>query len=137
LFQTDFFRIFFFSNRRKKKRKKRKKNIEKKKNAKKGGIFLQAPTLPSHFWLLLLPFCFKCFSWHFLLLKQKKITKNIWNKTIKKIKMHRKEGAFLQAPTMAFHFWLPLLFSPLLPFCFKGFLLASSSSQTEEKKRKP
>jgi len=25
------------------------------------GAFLQAPTLPSHFWLSLLPFCFKHF----------------------------------------------------------------------------
>ncbi len=45
--------------------------------------------------------------------------------------MQRREGVFLQAPTLPFHFWLSLL-----PFCFKCFLLASSSSQTKEKKRK-
>jgi hypothetical protein len=27
----------------------------------KEGAFFQAPTLPSHFWVPLLPFCFKCF----------------------------------------------------------------------------
>jgi hypothetical protein len=38
------------------------------------GTYPQAPTLPSHFWLLLLPFCFypfvsSAFSWHFFLFK--------------------------------------------------------------------
>jgi hypothetical protein len=45
--------------------------------------------------------------------------------------MKRRKGAYLQAPTLPSHFWLPLL-----PFCFKRFLLASSSSQAKEKKRK-
>jgi len=49
--------------------------------------------------------------------------------------MQRKEGAFLQTPALPFHFWLPLL-PPILPFCFKCFLLASFSSQVEEKEKK-
>jgi hypothetical protein len=44
--------------------------------------------------------------------------------------MQRKEGAFLQAPTLPSHFWLSIL-----PFYFKCFLLAFSSSQAEEKKK--
>jgi len=52
--------VFFFSNRRKEKNTK-KKTIEKKKMQKREGAYFQAPVLPSHFWLLLLPFCFKCF----------------------------------------------------------------------------
>jgi hypothetical protein len=42
--------------------------------------------------------------------------------------MQKREGAFLQAPTPPFHFWLSLL-----PFYFKRFLLASSSYQAEKK----
>jgi hypothetical protein len=45
--------------------------------------------------------------------------------------MQRKEGAFFQAPTLPSHFWVPLL-----PFCFKCFLLTFSSSRAEEKKKK-
>jgi hypothetical protein len=41
------------------------------------------------------------------------------------------EGTYLQAPILPFHFWLMLL-----PFCFKHFLLASSSFQTKKKKKK-
>ncbi len=54
--------------------------IEEKKNAKKGGTYFQAPTLPSHFWLLLLPFRLK----RFLLASSSQIGK-------KKKKIHRKE----------------------------------------------
>jgi len=46
-------------------------------------------------------------------------------------KTKRKEGAYLQAPSLPSHFWLPLL-----PFYFKCFLLASSSFQTKKKKKK-
>jgi hypothetical protein len=62
---------------------------------------------------------------HLLLFKHKK------NKThknnIKKTK--RREGVYFQALALLSHFWLPLL-----PFCFKHFLLASSFSQAKEKK---
>jgi len=49
----------FFSSRRKEKKHKEKKTIEKKKNQRREGAYLQAPILPSHVWLLLLPsyFC--------------------------------------------------------------------------------
>jgi hypothetical protein len=56
------------------------------------GDFLQAPVLPSHFWLLLLPshfcpFVSNTFFWHLLLLKQKKKKKHKEKKTIEKKKM--------------------------------------------------
>jgi hypothetical protein len=40
------------------------------------------------------------------------------------------KGAYLQAPALTFHFWLPLL-----PFRFKHFFLVSSSFQREERKK--
>jgi hypothetical protein len=51
-------------------------------------------------------------------------------KTTKK-KTNRREGTYLQALTLPFHFWLSLLL-----FYFKRFLMASFSSQTEGKKKK-
>jgi hypothetical protein len=59
-----------------------------------------------------------------LLIKHK--TNKTHKKTTKK-KTKRREGAYFQAPTLPFHFWLSLL-----PFCFKRFLLASSSSQARK-----
>jgi hypothetical protein len=69
--------MFFFSGRRKEKKHKEKENHRRKKYAEKEGAYLQAPVLPSHFWLLILPSCFcpfvsSTFSWHLLLFKQKK-----------------------------------------------------------------
>jgi hypothetical protein len=55
LFQRLSLGIFFFSSRRKRNKTKKKKTIKKKKMQRKEGVFLQAPTLPSHFWVLLLP----------------------------------------------------------------------------------
>jgi len=63
-----------------------------------------------------------------LILKHKK---NKTHKKTTKNKTKKRERAYLQAPTLPFHFWFPLL-----PFYFKCFLLASFSSQTKEKKRK-
>ncbi len=51
--------FFFFSNTKKTKHTKK----QQKKTKRREGVYFQAPALPSHFWLLLLPFCFK----HFLL----------------------------------------------------------------------
>jgi hypothetical protein len=45
-------------------------------------------------------------------------------------KTKRREGAYLQALALPFHFWLSLL-----PFYSKCFLLASSSYQVEEKEK--
>jgi hypothetical protein len=55
LFQMHSPSIFFFSSKRKEKKTKKKKTIEKKEMQKKEGAFLQVFTLPSHFWLSLLP----------------------------------------------------------------------------------
>jgi len=54
LFQMFSPSIFFFSSRRRKKKKQRKKNHRKKKVQRRERAFLQAPTLPFHFWLPLL-----------------------------------------------------------------------------------
>jgi hypothetical protein len=62
--------IFFFSNKKKKHtHTQRRKNMQIKE-----GAYLQAPILPSHFWLPLLPFRFctfvsSVFSWDLLLFK--------------------------------------------------------------------
>jgi hypothetical protein len=44
--------------------------------------------------------------------------------------MQIREGAYFQAFVLPSHFWLLLL-----PFCFKRFLLTSSSFQTKEEKK--
>ncbi len=74
LFQTFSLGIFFFSSTRKKKRKKKKTINQKKKMQRREGAFLQAPTLPFHFWLPFLPshfwpFVLNVFSWHLFLFK--------------------------------------------------------------------
>jgi len=55
-----------------KKNTKKKKFIEEKKMQIREGVYFQAPTLPSHFWFLLLPFRSKHFLLTFLLFKKKK-----------------------------------------------------------------
>jgi len=64
---------------------------------------------------------------HLLLLKHKE--DKTYKKTTKK-KTKRKVGTYFEAPTLPFHFWLPLL-----PFYFKCFLLASSSFQEKKNHR--
>jgi hypothetical protein len=64
------------------------------------GAYFQAFVLPSHFWLLLLPFCFK----RFLLTSSSFQTKGKKNtmkkkKTIKKKKMQKNEGIYLFSNT--------------------------------------
>jgi hypothetical protein len=121
--------VFFFSNIEKKKHIRK----QQQKTKRREGAYLQALTLPSHFWLLFLPFRFK----HFLLASSSSQTKEKKNtqkekKTIEKKKKCRdKRELYLQAPDLPSHFWLLLL-----PFCFKRFLLTSSSSQTKQKKKK-
>jgi hypothetical protein len=51
-------------------------------------------------------------------------------------KMQRREGAYLQALTLPFHFWLPLLGSCFYPFISSTFSLASFSSQAKGKKKR-
>jgi hypothetical protein len=89
---------------------------------KRERTFLQAPTLPFHFWFPLLssrfcPFVSNAFSYHLLLLKQKK-KKN--RKEEKKCKEGR--GLTLKRSfcpfTFGSHFWSPvsaLLFQALSP----------------------
>jgi hypothetical protein len=48
--------------------------------------------------------------------------------------MEKREGTFLQAPTLPSHFWLPPLPSHFYPFCFKRFLLIFYFSQAEKEK---
>jgi hypothetical protein len=50
--------------------------------------------------------------------------------------MQRNEGAYLQALTLPFHFWLPLLASCFCPFVSSTFSFASSSSSQAEGKKK-
>ncbi len=50
--------------------------------------------------------------------------------------MQRKEGAYLQALHLFFHFWLPLLPFYFFLFVSSVFSLASSSFQAEENKEK-
>jgi Na+/H+ antiporter NhaD/arsenite permease-like protein len=68
-------------------------------------------------------------------IRKKKKTKN--KKTIEKKKNAKKGGNFhlLNSCYALSFFALTFTFS-LLPFCFKRFLLASSSSQAKEKKKK-
>jgi len=49
--------VIFFSNTKKTKHTRK----QHKKTKKKEGAYLQTPSLPSHLWFLLLPFCFKRF----------------------------------------------------------------------------
>jgi hypothetical protein len=72
----------------------------------KEGDYIQAPTMPSHFWLLLLPsyfypFVSSVFSWHLLLLKQKKRKTNTKGK-----KNHRKEKKCREEKELTFIFSL-------------------------------
>jgi len=50
--------------------------------------------------------------------------------------MQRREGAYLQAFVLPFHFWLPLLASCFYTFVSSILSLASSFSQAKEKKEK-
>jgi hypothetical protein len=113
--------LFFFLNTP--------KNNPKNPNRKEGTYF-QAPALPFHFWVPLLPFCFKCF----LITSSYFQTKE--KKTIKNKRNAEKGGSFPSSSRYAVSLLAPASTFPLLPFCFKRFFLASSSSQVEENKRK-
>jgi hypothetical protein len=53
-----FFVIFLFSSRRKENKTKKKNPKRRKIMQRREGAYLQASTLPSHFWLSLLASCF-------------------------------------------------------------------------------
>ncbi len=59
------------------------------------GVYFQAFALPSHFWLLLLPFCFKCFLLTSSSFQTKEKKNTMKKKTIEKKKMQKKEGTYL------------------------------------------
>ncbi len=97
--------VFFFSNTKKTKHKKK----TNKKNQQKGGslpsssrfaLSLLAPA----FALSLLHFHFKCSLGIFFFSNKRKKNTHIEKKNIKKKKMHRREGVYLQAPALPFHF---------------------------------
>jgi hypothetical protein len=71
------------------------KPIEKKKNANKGRSLLSSFALPSHFWLLLLPFHFKCFLLTSSSFQTKEKKNTMKKKTIEKKKMLKKKGTYL------------------------------------------
>jgi hypothetical protein len=121
--------VFFFSNIEKTKHiRKQQKETKRRK-----GTYLQAPTLPSHFWFLLLPsrFCTSissAFSPNIFFSKTKE------KKNINKKKFAEKGRSLPSSSHSAFSFLAPASGLPLLHFHFKCFLLASFFSQVEEKK---
>jgi hypothetical protein len=58
------------------------------------GAYFQALALPSHFWLLLLPFRFKCFLLTSFSFQTKEKKNTMKKKTIEKKKMQKKEGTY-------------------------------------------
>jgi len=125
--------FFFFLNTQ--------ENNNKKKPQKKGGslpssshsaLSLLAPTSA----FLLLHFGFKCFllAFSFYQTEEKK------RKPQRRKNMQRKEGAYLQAPTLPFHFWLPLLpfrFCISISNAFSWHLLLFKQKKTKKQKKKP
>jgi hypothetical protein len=104
---------------------------QQKKTKKKEGAYLQAPTLPSHFWLPLLPFYFKCF-----LVASSSSQVGEKKKTIEKKRNTKKGGTFPLSSRSTLSL-LGLAFAlPLLPLCFKHFILAFSPFQAKKKGKK-
>jgi hypothetical protein len=103
-------------------------NKTTKKTKRREGAYLQTPTLPSHFWLLLLPFCFK----HFLLSSFSSQAKTKKKKTIEKKRNTEKGRSFPSNSFSALSILGPAFALSFLPFCFKHFFLASSSFQIEK-----
>jgi len=116
------------------KAKQRKKEMQRRE-----GIFLQAPVLPFHFWVPLLPshFCpsvSNAFPWHLLLLKEKK-RKEKKNHIEKKKCKEGKELSFklsLCPLTFGSHFCPP---ASALPFQTLSLGIFFFSSRRKEKKR--
>jgi hypothetical protein len=113
--------LLFLKHKEDKTHKKR----TKKKTKRREGASLQIPALPFHFWLLLLPFYFKCF-----LFKHKK------KKPIRKKRNAEKGRNSPSSSHSALSLLAPTSALPLLHFCFKHFLLASFSSQAKQKNKK-
>jgi len=120
----------FFQIEKKKKPKKKKKKKKKRREL--------------SFKLLLYPFIFGshvcpptfALLLRFLLASSSFQEKKNKEKAIEKKKYAEKGGSFLLSSRFAFSLLAPTSTLPLLPFCFKRFLLASFSSQVEKKKTK-
>jgi len=133
-----FKRIVFASSSSQTEEKKRKHREEKK--CKERRNFPLSSLFALSLWLLLLPFCFKCFSWHFLLLKQKKSTKKQRKKTIKKKKKCTKtrELSFklpLCPFTFGSHFY-PLPFALLFQMFSPSIFFFSNRRKENHKEKK-
>ncbi len=102
----------------------------RKKTKRREGAYFQAPVLPFHFWLSLLPFCFK----RFFLASSSSQAEEKKKKTIKKKRNAKKGRNFPSSSCFSLSFLAPTSALPILPFCFKRFLMASFYSQTKEKK---
>jgi hypothetical protein len=104
------------------------------------GAYFQALALPSHFWFLLLPsrfctFVSSAFSWHLILLKQKK-RKNTKKKKVIENKKYAKMGGSLPSSFHSVLSFLALVFALLLlPFHFKHFLLTFFFPSNKRKKK--
>ncbi len=116
-----------------------------RKNHEKGGSLPSTPVLPSHFWLLLLPFCYKRFLLTFFSFqtnrrkeKKRKLKKNHREK---KNCRERKEFSFkLPLCLLIFgsHFW-PLVFALLFQVLSPSHLLLFKQRKRKKntKKKKP
>jgi hypothetical protein len=84
------------------------KKNQQKKPTKGRELTFKLPLCPftfgSRFCPLAFALPFQVLYWHIFLLKQKKKKTHIEKKNIKKKKMHRREGVYLQAPALPFHF---------------------------------
>jgi hypothetical protein len=90
------------------------KKITTKKTKRREGAYLQAPTPPSHFWLSLLPFCFK----QFLLASSSSSQAKKKKRNKQRNKNHRKEKKCRDGRELSFKLLLcPLTFG-FLPSCF-------------------
>jgi len=137
-FKCFFLTFFFFQPKEKKKKTKKKNHREGKKMQRREGIFLQAFTLPSHFWLPLLPLLFQMlFPGIFFFSSRRKKKQHKEKKTHRKyLKIQRRDGAFFKTFTLHSHFWLSLLPSHFCPFVsniFSRHLLLLKQKKRKEK----
>jgi hypothetical protein len=114
------------------------KNNQKNKPRDEREFTFKLPLCPltfgSCFCFPLLHFYFKCFLLTSFFSNERK-KKHKEKKTIKKKKYAKKGGNLLSSSHFALSLLAPTFAFPLMHFCFKRFLLASSSFQTEGKKK--
>ncbi len=140
-FKRFFLRIFFFSSRRNEKKIKEKKNHREEKKCREGKelsfkLLLCHVTFGSCFCPPGSTLLFQTLFPNIFFFSNRRKEKKPKEKNHRKKKMERKEGAYLQAFALPFHFWLLLLTSCFYPFISSNFSLIYSCSQAKEKKRK-